>query len=230
MNGVDVNQRNENGATPLYVACRNGHVKVVRVLLEADDVDVNQSAQDGKTPLGRACDLRHLYVVKALLNVDRIDVNQPCQHGYTPLYLASGNVEITKALLAADNIDPNKRAGNGLAPIDRACARGHIACVAALYEHGAAISARNWDNLNRFVYKQNPTNTVADIAGTIALCVLTLGIAALVGLCQLLWRHRSEHTQIKHRNFLFMSFYDSKLTVEGDNNLMGDAVPARASP
>ena len=49
--GVDVNKATEDGATPLYIASREGHSSVVELLLKADGVDVNKGKEDGWTRL-----------------------------------------------------------------------------------------------------------------------------------------------------------------------------------
>ena len=41
--GVDVNQVNDDGATPLYIASWEGHAEVVSLLLGKEGVDVNQA-------------------------------------------------------------------------------------------------------------------------------------------------------------------------------------------
>ena len=51
--GVDVNQADKNGWTPLYVASEKGHTEVIKVLLHAG-ADVNQARKDGVTPLNVA--------------------------------------------------------------------------------------------------------------------------------------------------------------------------------
>ena len=49
--GVDVNQaKNDDGSTPLHIACHKGHIEEVTTLL-AENADVNQAANDGNTPL-----------------------------------------------------------------------------------------------------------------------------------------------------------------------------------
>ena len=50
--GVDVNQANNGGSTPLCAASQNGHCEVVSMLLAKEGVDVNQATDDGlHTPL-----------------------------------------------------------------------------------------------------------------------------------------------------------------------------------
>ena len=64
--GVDVNQaKNDDGSTPLHIACHKGHIEVVATLL-AENADVNQAANDGTTPLYVACENGDLGVVQLL--------------------------------------------------------------------------------------------------------------------------------------------------------------------
>ena len=49
--GVDVNQaKNDDGSTPLHIACHKGHIEVVATLL-AENADVNRDAYGGNTPV-----------------------------------------------------------------------------------------------------------------------------------------------------------------------------------
>ncbi|PMD55239.1 ankyrin, partial [Hyaloscypha bicolor E] len=52
--------------TPLYRASMNGHVDIVKLLLEKG-ADVNAADRDGQTPLYRAFANRHVDIVKLLL-------------------------------------------------------------------------------------------------------------------------------------------------------------------
>ena len=44
------NKANENGATPLYIACDKGHVDAARLLLDKG-AEVDRADEDGRTPL-----------------------------------------------------------------------------------------------------------------------------------------------------------------------------------
>ena len=48
--GIDVNQADEDGWTPLYCACWKSNVELVRELLRATNIQVNQAANEVITP------------------------------------------------------------------------------------------------------------------------------------------------------------------------------------
>ena len=63
-----------HGSTALWIASKNGHPDVVRVLLNHSDTDVNWNT-DGRTPLYVASSGGHVEVVKLLLDHPRVEVN-----------------------------------------------------------------------------------------------------------------------------------------------------------
>ena len=63
--GVEEHQQ-KDGSTGLYIACKAGHVEVVRILLQAGS-DVDRTTNKGFTPLYRASLLGHSVVVQDLL-------------------------------------------------------------------------------------------------------------------------------------------------------------------
>jgi ankyrin repeat protein len=72
---VDVNLAENDGATPLFLACQEGKEAVVTALLADPRVDVNLARTDGATPLFMACQKGHDIVVTVLLADPRVDVN-----------------------------------------------------------------------------------------------------------------------------------------------------------
>ena len=106
----DVNQAENNGATPLFIASQEGHVDVVRQLLLREDADVNLAENNGATPLYIASQEGHVDVVRQLLAASA-DVNQASNSGATPLGIArlSGHGEVVKLLLDAVAIASYRR-------------------------------------------------------------------------------------------------------------------------
>jgi ankyrin repeat protein len=74
--GNHINTQTEDGETPLFVACQQGHASVVRKLLEYKDfVDVNLQDNNKRTPLFVACEEGHLLAVSLLLRFKKTDVD-----------------------------------------------------------------------------------------------------------------------------------------------------------
>jgi ankyrin repeat protein len=48
--GADINVARDGGATPLYFAAGNGHLEVVKHLLEKEGIEVNKANKYGLTP------------------------------------------------------------------------------------------------------------------------------------------------------------------------------------
>ena len=66
-NGAEVNLCEETGASPLYIACQNGHDSTVQLLL-------NNGAETGISPLHVACLIIHEGIAMLLLQTGA-DVN-----------------------------------------------------------------------------------------------------------------------------------------------------------
>ena len=85
--GAKVNLQEEGGASPLHVACFEGHTEVVCVLLsEGAEVDLPRNS-DGGRPLHAACHSGHVGVVRALLSGGaKLDLQNTA--GLSPLHVA----------------------------------------------------------------------------------------------------------------------------------------------
>lgn len=58
-----VNSQTKNGATPLYLACQEGHLEVVQYLAKDCGADPSIRANDGMTPLHAAAQMGHNTVI-----------------------------------------------------------------------------------------------------------------------------------------------------------------------
>ena len=134
---IDINKaKTDNGLTPLYIACFEGHTDIVKALLNQESIYINKArTDDGQTPLYIACYQGHTDIVNALLNQELIVINKATDNGKTPLYIACdrGHTDIVNALLRKDSIDINKaRTDYGWTPLYIACWNGHTDIVNAL--------------------------------------------------------------------------------------------------
>lgn len=59
VSGADINAQAGDGASPLYEACKNGHVSAVEALL-ALKADANRSTKAGLLPLHMAVQNNHI--------------------------------------------------------------------------------------------------------------------------------------------------------------------------
>jgi len=126
----DVNAQHESlkGATRLWKAAEQGHVKAVRKILEHPDVDPNKLRPETRTsPLYIASYHGHVDIVKAIaahpradVNLGKIDVN------VTPLFVAvEHNRElVVEVLLGAKDIVVHALTSTGLSPLREACEQG----------------------------------------------------------------------------------------------------------
>ena len=105
------------GYTPLIIASYNGHLDVVRYLVE-QGADIEKAVDYGDTPLIWASAEGPLEVVRYLLE-QGADVNKTNDSGSTSLHMAAyhGNLEMAK-LLMVYGADLNARNNQGQLPIE----------------------------------------------------------------------------------------------------------------
>ena len=102
--GADLNTPDQHGATPAFVAARNGHVEVINALAE-HGADLNTPDYDGFTPAYVAAENGYVEVIRALAE-HGADLNTPNQDGVSPVLVAAneGHSDVIKLLykLGAD--------------------------------------------------------------------------------------------------------------------------------
>jgi len=86
---MDLNVQDNDGNTPLHIACENGNIDIAKALLTAlgnlESMDLNIQNNDGNTPLHKACENGNIDVAKALLtaganqNVENKEKKKPFQ-------------------------------------------------------------------------------------------------------------------------------------------------------
>ncbi|XP_050419991.1 integrin-linked protein kinase [Adelges cooleyi] len=82
----DMNQGDDHGFSPLHWAAKEGHLKIVEMLIQRG-VRINSTNRGDDTPLHLAAAHGHHEIVHLLLK-NRADINFTNEHGNTPLHYA----------------------------------------------------------------------------------------------------------------------------------------------
>ena len=136
---VNVSTTNMNGVSPLWIACQDGHLPVVKYCAALAPTLLEQPKASGATPFCIACHQGHLDLVEWLAG-EGVDMERPNHNGSTPLFYAAtnGHLDVVKLLLkmgvCADTGD-----AEGMSPFYAACRQGHLLVAEALADHGVSI-------------------------------------------------------------------------------------------
>ncbi len=131
-----INEKDDDGRTPLHVAVLCCHDEIVHILLHAN-ADPNLRNILGNTPLDQAIVFGHAKLVKTFLNT-KIDPNAPDKYGWVLLHEAAcqSNAEITQMLLNA-RAKPNVQDDYGNTPLHIAIQWHNTEVVHTLLNNGA---------------------------------------------------------------------------------------------
>lgn len=175
LGGVDINARDKEGWTPLALACRNGSIKLVSMLLAAG---ANAEAMEDSEHIPLHISLITNNEEVALLLIDHgVDITGPGPQGRTPLYLAAeyNNPRAARLLLskgaptqaldemswtplcmcidpaiARDLIDHGANVHHedkyGWTPLHHAVENCHLDVFRVLLQRGAELNARGKDD------------------------------------------------------------------------------------
>ncbi|KAI9085751.1 hypothetical protein K1719_032165 [Acacia pycnantha] len=123
-----VNEVNELGETPLFVAAERGHIDVLKELLpHATKEALSFKNQSGFDPLHIAASQGHLAIVQVLLDHDPALINTFGQSNATPLISAAtkGHADVVDLLLSRDPTQVELSRSNGKNVLHFAARQGH---------------------------------------------------------------------------------------------------------
>uniref|UniRef100_A0A3B4E6Z2 Ankyrin 1, erythrocytic a n=1 Tax=Pygocentrus nattereri TaxID=42514 RepID=A0A3B4E6Z2_PYGNA len=126
--------------TPLHCAARNGHVRIIEILLE-QGAPIQAKTKNGLSPIHMAAQGDHMDCVRQLLQYNA-EIDDITLDHLTPLHVAAhcGHHRMAKVLLDK-GAKPNTRALNGFTPLHIACKKNHIRVMDLLLKHSASLEA-----------------------------------------------------------------------------------------
>lgn len=139
--GINVNEPDDEGGTPLHVAVQLRYEDEVRLLLDAPGINVNEPDGRGRTPLHVAVLLGHDKEVRLLLKSSGVNVNARDDFLKTPLHVAVfqaiGEVhgQTMKRLLKHPDVDVNTYDHDMKTPLHEAVFLGNPAILRLLLKH-----------------------------------------------------------------------------------------------
>lgn len=127
-----INSMDEDGRSPVEIAATEGHLEVMKFLIEKGSEKDTRNPQSGKSPLDMACILGREDIVMELL-ANEVDYNTPSVSGYTALHHASAwdQRKCIKQLIDLD-ADLGAKTNHGERPRDVALRYNHTECAAFL--------------------------------------------------------------------------------------------------
>jgi ankyrin repeat protein len=139
--GMDPNDPDDGGITPLMVAAGRGDTDTTRLLLTRGAKWEARSKLDGYTALVLAAQYGRIATIPLLLDA-KADVDQASDSGRTPLFVAA-DADRTDAvkLLIARGAKADLALPTGETPLIAACRNGSAACVALLLDSRANPNA-----------------------------------------------------------------------------------------
>lgn len=137
-----VNHQTVIGATPLYLACQEGHLHVVEYLVNDCGAGVNLRAHDGMTCLHAAAHMGHEAVVVWLVSRDAQSQRYLCvflffSHHFDRFSFTSKQATCTDVSLSCQDRD-------GATALHFAASRGHYCILERLLHMGSEVIKDYW--------------------------------------------------------------------------------------
>ena len=145
----DPNVADDIGKTPLHYAAANGHIKPMRMLLEAGDTkDARDTQAAGWTPFLLAAWRGHVDSVSFLIEAGVDKDFETLNKGKTALHLAArhGHLEVVHLLIQAGLDMDRARRDNGATPMFMAAVFGNVEVVQSLIDARADSNKATTDH------------------------------------------------------------------------------------
>ena len=138
---------NKHSQTPLHVACKQGHLDVVKVLIKKMNCDKSLRDERGLNALGYSIKSGHLELIRYLAIEQKLDPMVAVTGDSTSLpdlATESGKVEVLELLIDELNCDLSSHSNHlGLNLLHFACAKGNLECVQYLIQKGYNVYSRD---------------------------------------------------------------------------------------
>ena len=143
MHNAKPNIKNNNGDTPLMLACKMGKENFIKLFLKFN-VDINDKNNFGETALHMALLNGNLEIIKLLIN-DKTDLFQLTDSNRSIAHYAvkSGKINVLKYVIEKCNTNVNETDGLGNTLLHYACQVNSFDIVDYLLKLGASVHIKN---------------------------------------------------------------------------------------
>ncbi|PAA49732.1 hypothetical protein BOX15_Mlig000214g4 [Macrostomum lignano] len=143
-----IDEADVNNNTPLHVACENGYLDVVELLLRYK-AKYDDKNEDEETPIHLAAKAGHVPIVRHLLRLSRNLAHDEDEDSNTPLHLAAlaGHSKICQVLIEEGKADVEARNSRGWTAMDCAASKGFTKVAQVLLENDSPIDPADKSNV-----------------------------------------------------------------------------------
>ena len=138
--GVPIDCVKDDGPTPLFISCREGHLETTILLLDRGSTAIDEKDRNGQTPLFTSCDYGRLEIATLLLDRGSTAIDEKERNGQTPLFISClrGHLETATLLLDRGSTAINEKDCYGQTPRSISCDNGHSDIATLLRDRGSA--------------------------------------------------------------------------------------------